>query len=72
MTSRIDLPDFFQAEETVAPTRSRNGQSEKPASSPVQESTQEEGFFTVLFDIIKKHPFLFNIFFFIPFIGLLN
>jgi hypothetical protein len=71
MTSRIDLPDFFQNEETVTPTRPRNGQAEKPDSAPIQEGTQEEGFFTVLFDIIKKHPFLFNIFFFIPFIGLL-
>ncbi|MFN8349673.1 MAG: hypothetical protein U0X91_32030 [Spirosomataceae bacterium] len=35
------------------------------------ENSQDEGFFSVLFDITKKHPVLFTAFFLIPFVALL-
>ena len=70
MNSRKDLPDIFEPEQTVP----RSEEKEIPASSVETEMVSkrsEEGFFTVLMDIIKKHPILFNVFFFLPFIIIL-
>jgi len=71
MNSRIDLPDFFQAEQPTAHTKSRNSETDNSNTDLTPQKNSEEGFFTVLYDIIKKHPILFNVFFFIPFIVLL-
>ena len=35
------------------------------------KTEQDEGFFSVLLDITKKHPILFTVFFLIPFVVLL-
>lgn len=72
MTSRNDLPDFFQAEHTqTLPRPKEEPQSDSTPDSARLGKPSEEGFFTVLMDIIKRHPILFNVFFFLPFIVIL-
>lgn len=43
----------------------------KPHVTPPTETTEDDGFWTVLYEIIQKHPIIFTVLFLIPLIALL-
>ncbi len=43
----------------------------KPQLTPPTETTEDDGFWTILYDIIQKHPMIFTLLFLIPLIALL-